>query len=333
MNKITLFCDKNKEKVLRYAKYSAQICGPSRIVDFEEIDPEKPFKLSQYLIFFIQITYNKNENLIIDYPVFVEEITIQKIKNILNNYFIYKKDLEGIKKLKEHLYIEEVKDIFFVFIKEEDNLYENLEKWEKSDFFISEINSISNLINGYIVVDPKKKEDKDIFIDYLRNIRIQTLSPKKKMDQSSLSSLILKFILEHEVCVIATGYKEFIRATTVEYIFKNFKFYIISEAGEKYANLACNPNIALTIFDSMPLSGRTKSIQVQGIATIYDSNDEKIRYILESRGLNKENIKSLGFDIFVIEIEPKSIELYDPSMKDIGYSNRQIFNPMNFFNL
>jgi len=335
MNKVSVFYDKNHEISYQYSIYAAQICGPSKIIDLEIIDEEKIKNLPRYLLFCIPIFYNNNsqDNFKIEHKEYanIQITTIQKLKNALGNSFMNIKVVNAIKKIKEHLYLNQEKDIYFIFIKEDIELLSEKEKLMNTSIFIDEINSLSNFINGFIVLS-SNIEDRDLLIDYLRNIRIQTLYPKKTMNQTDLSSLILKFILEHDVCVMATGYREHIRSTTLEYIFKNFKFYIISEAGEKYANLACNNNVALTIFDSIPISERTKSIQVQGIANIYKNDDEKIRYILEARGLDRENIEKLGFDIFIIEIEPKSIELYDPTMKDFGFSNRQIFNPINFFN-
>ena len=331
MNKVTVFHDKNDEISYQYSIYAAQICGPSKIFDINSLDEEKIKNLSRYLIFCIPIFYNNSFQAEQKEYISLVETTIQKLKSNLANSFIDNKQIDVIKKIKEYLYLNESKDIYFVFIRQYIDLPSEKKELVNTNLFIDEINSLSNFINGFILLGPNV-EERDLLIDYLRNIRIQTLYPKKTMNQVELSSLILKFILEHEVCVLATGYKDYIRSTTLEYIFKNFKFYIISEAGEKYANLACNRNVALTIFDSIPLSGRTKSIQVQGMANIFSHDDEKIKNILDARGLNKENIEKLGFDIFIIEIEPKSIELYDPTMKDLGYSNRQIFNPINFFN-
>lgn len=329
MNKVTVFYTKYTNNILEYAKYAAQICGPSKLYPLEENEIINIKKIPKYLIFCITIFYyseeNNNESDILN----IDESISKKIKKLISKYYFMEKDISTIQTMINSIILNDEKEIYFLFIKEKvkDNSIKNL---TSSDNFIQTINSLNMFIKGYSIFDSESKEEIDNLIDYLRKIRIQTLNPKKEMSQSELSSIILQFILNHDVCVLSTGYKENIRATVLEYIFKNFKFYIISEAGEKYANLACNRKVALTIFDSISQTGRTKSIQVEGISNIYCCNDEKIRYILQARGLNEEIIKSLNFEIFIIEIEPLSIELYDPSFKEIGYSNRQIFNPINF---
>ncbi|MFN3412330.1 MAG: pyridoxamine 5'-phosphate oxidase family protein, partial [Exilispira sp.] len=330
MNKIEVFYSRKSENAFNYARFISQICGPARMNELNEDLCIKLNSIADYLIFCIEIFSDIKYNHILKDTFSLNTSSIMHMKDLLNDNFIQEDDFKSIEKIKECLLNKSEKEIFFIFIKKN-----NIKEDEKTDeyngiidikHFINIIQSISNNINGFFLLDNSSFDNQEFFIEYLRKLRIQTLSPRKKMEQATLAPIILQFIVEHDICIIATGYKENVRATVVEYLFKNFKFYIISEAGEKYANLACNNNIALTIYDSFNHDGRTKSVQISGKARIYDSKDEKIQSILESRGLTKENIQLLNFEIFVIEIEPISIELYDPMLKNSGYSTRQIFN-------
>ena len=59
---------------------------------------------------------------------------------------------------------------------------------------------------------------------------------------------IEKFIKSHNTCALATGYDDKIRCTPIEYLYLTGMFYIISEGGEKFANIMLNKNVSLSIF-------------------------------------------------------------------------------------
>ncbi len=329
MNKTTVFVSKNSSLSYEYGRYCSQICGPSKLLFLE--DKEENFqKIPRFLVFVIPVfKLEKNSSESIAFESEKSQVDL-KLYKLLNDKVFYKNDIDIIKKMFNLNLINSQTEIYFIFILEYINNSNKLKDFINLSYFIEDLNAIIKSIKGYYLVNSKSESEKESLIGFLRNLRIQTISPIKQMEQNNLAPIIYQFITSHDVCVIATGYKEFVRATSVEYIFKNNKFYIISESGEKYANLSCNKNIALTIFDSIQIGGRTKSIQVQGLAKIYDIFDDEIHFISNLRGLDKNIISSLNFELYVIEIEPISIELYDPSLKEAGYSTRQIFNPENF---
>lgn len=330
MNKSSVFYTRNSKNSIINAEYCAQICGPSKLYPLEKEKIIDIKNLPRYIIFHISAKYKEKKGKHKDDYIFGEDSMVKKLKKMLEDCYFEKEDIFSIQQILSLNLLKAECEIYLVFIKEK--IYdEDIQNYVSANSFFEELPSIFSLVKGFNIVDIENEEEKINAIEFYRNLRIQAISPKMKMEQTTLASIILQFILEHEVCILATGYNQYIRATAVEYIFKNRKFYIISECGEKYANLAINKNVALTIFDYLTQAGRTKSIQVFGKANIYNSNDEKAEQILNLRGLTRETIKDLNFEIYVIEIDPKSIELYDPSLKDLGFSNRQIFNPINLF--
>lgn len=337
MNKINVFFSDNSSLAYEYANYVCQICGPAKLLPLKDIDTDNFANISEHIIFCLNIFVAKNNNFNnhnqLDNYNDSEKSIFEKMIINLGESFFCKDDIENFEKIINYTYLKPNIEYYFIFLLKYDEDNFNREKYLNINLFCNVLNLIKDNLNGFIILDSTERNTLEYFIEYLRKLRIQTLSPKRVMNQLDLASSILNFILEHDVCIISTGYKENIRATVVEYLFKNFKFYIISEAGEKYANLICNKNVALTIYDSLTQGGRIKSIQVSGTAKIYSSKDEEIKVILESRGLNKDTISSLNFEIYVIEIVPKSIELYDPDLKKLGYSSKQVFNPINFFNM
>ena len=82
--------------------------------------------------------------------------------------------------------------------------------------------------------------------------------PVRRMDEAELMAEVGNFIENHNVLVMATGTDDFVRATPLEYIYRNGVFYVITEGGLKFRSILENGNASVTIFD--PFDGSFENV-------------------------------------------------------------------------
>lgn len=156
-------------------------------------------------------------------------------------------------------------------------------------------------------------------IKELRDKRIKVLPDEKLLTE------IEKFIKSHNTCALATGYDDKIRCTPIEYLYLTGMFYIISEGGEKFANIMLNKNVSLSIFD--PYSGMNNlgGMQISGKAFVIENGSEEYEKILGYKGISIKKINELPFSLNLIKIIPEKVEFLSSIFKSKGYSTKQIF--------
>jgi flavodoxin len=156
-------------------------------------------------------------------------------------------------------------------------------------------------------------------IKELKDRDINVLSDEKILIE------IEKFIKSHNTCALATGYDDKIRCTPIEYFYLTGIFYIISEGGEKFANIALNKNVALSIFD--PYSGMTNlgGMQISGKAVVVEEGSEEYENIFKYKGISSNTITKRPFSLNLIKIIPEKMEFLSSIFKSKGYPTKQIF--------
>jgi uncharacterized protein YhbP (UPF0306 family) len=115
------------------------------------------------------------------------------------------------------------------------------------------------------------------------------------LPDEQLLTEIEKFIKSHNTCALATGYDDKVRCTPIEYFYLKGIFYIISEGGEKFANIALNKNVALSIFD--PYSGMNKlgGMQISGKAVVIEEGSEEYEKIFKYKGISSARLLNADF--------------------------------------
>lgn len=103
---------------------------------------------------------------------------------------------------------------------------------------------------------------------------------------ASFKQKIKEFIEGRDVCVIATCSENKPRASTVNYVAKDFTLYIItSSKSTKVKNIKANPNICIAIDDQ----GKTRvCLQAYGIARILEGKEaeEAKRFYCQRRDIS-----------------------------------------------
>jgi uncharacterized protein len=83
-----------------------------------------------------------------------------------------------------------------------------------------------------------------------------------------------KFLLENEVCRVATSHNDIPHVVPVTYIYENAYFFIATDYNtRKYKNLKVNKNIALVV-DVYNSSVENKAVIIQGTVDIIERGEE-----------------------------------------------------------
>jgi menaquinone-dependent protoporphyrinogen IX oxidase len=154
----------------------------------------------------------------------------------------------------------------------------------------------------------------------LKNIRddmIPTMPP------AELIKAVESFLKSHNTCTLSTSYQERVRSTPIEYTYHQGNLYLISEGGEKFANLLLNSQVSVAVYEHYTTMNNLAGMQISGEASLVENKDE-YQDIISRKGLNPDMIRNLPFYMNIIKIKIKKIEfLYSEFAKE-GYGPKQI---------
>ena len=202
-------------------------------------------------------------------------------------------------------------------------------------------------IGGRLIVDDLDQEDKEqikIFLDRvnlpmedmdfynqdeivkyslkLKSIKEKIMTPVKS---EVLKIAIKEFLTSHNTCTLTTGHNNTVRLTPIEYSYKNGNIYILSEGGEKFANLLYNKNVSVAVYEDYTSMENLKGMQITGEASIIGSESEEYTDILTWKGLNAEAIKSMHVNMNLIKIKLIKVEFLNSEFKNLGADIKQIY--------
>lgn len=164
---------------------------------------------------------------------------------------------------------------------------------------------------------------KDEVIDWalrLKHIkdRLLTQMPVEKLRQE-----VENFLKEHNTCSLATSSPGRVRATPLEYNYNQGQIYIISEGGEKFANLISQYHVSIAVYEDYTGMDNLSGMQITGQATLVEDMAEYDK-VMEMKGLSNDFIKSLPVDLHLIRVDMEKVEFLKSDFKKQGYSTRQV---------
>lgn len=130
------------------------------------------------------------------------------------------------------------------------------------------------------------------------------------------------FIKARNTCALAVADGDFVRCTPLTYKYRAGKFVIFSEGGLKFRALRENKHAALAIFDEYKGPGSAKSLQVTGTAAVCGADDADYAEQLTAFGVNAAHMQQLRLTLILIT--PTTLEYLDATLKEQGYSPRQM---------
>ena len=178
-------------------------------------------------------------------------------------------------------------------------------------------------IGGRLLLDSLDKTDKDSITKFLELVNLPfedmdfydqkeiiEYSLKLKsfkenlttpVDQTKLKSVIDEFLSSHNTCTLATCHLNSVRSTPIEYNYLNGHLYLLSEGGEKFANLLLNDNVSVSVYEDYTGMNTLKGMQITGYASLIGEGEEYYS-VLKFKDLNIDLIRSMSVNINMIKI-------------------------------
>ena len=138
-----------------------------------------------------------------------------------------------------------------------------------------------------------------------------------------LVTAIEAFLARHKICTLATAGNGIVRNTTVEYLYAEGAFWIISEGGLKFRALQANKNVCLAIHDDDISFATLAGLQVTGTAEVVEPFGADYAHACKLRGLPMERLRAMPFVMNIIKVTPTRFDYVDGTLKERGFSPRQ----------
>ena len=172
-------------------------------------------------------------------------------------------------------------------------------------------------------------EDMDFFnieevIEYALELKNLKERDMNKLDPSKLKVYVEKFLTSHNTCTLATSFKNRVRATPLEYTYKEEYIYILTEGGEKFANLLMNKNVSLAINDPYKGMASLAGMQITGKCDIIPRESPEYKDVMDLKGIKMSAIEALPVNMNVIRIGLEKVEFLYWKFREEGYNARQI---------
>jgi hypothetical protein len=152
----------------------------------------------------------------------------------------------------------------------------------------------------------------------LRELRSEALEEKK------LEQCVEDFIKGHNTCSLSTGYGRRVRATPIEYIYLNKALYVLSEGGEKFANILLNPNVSVGIFNDYKNMSQLGGMQLTGFAEIIEIGCDEYCSVLVLKNLKYEQITALPIALNMIKISIRKAEFLWSGFREFNCDSKQV---------
>jgi len=168
------------------------------------------------------------------------------------------------------------------------------------------------------------QSDKSSFVELAIRIKALKDETKERIGEELLKRHAEDFLMNHNTCILATGQCDRVRATPIEYMYIDGYIYMISEGGEKFANIIMNPNVSIGICDPYKDMSELAGMQISGIAELIGIGSEEYKTVLGKRKLDYEKILSLPMALNMLKIEISKIEFLWSGFGKSGFDVKQI---------
>ena len=125
---------------------------------------------------------------------------------------------------------------------------------------------------------------------------------------------------------LATGDRDYVRCTPLEYSYHDGKFWIFTEGGERFIGLEKNKNVSLTVFDKNTNFGELKSVQVTGVTELIEPmSDEYLSHAKYKKvpATALQKLTDRGEPMYLLCITPVKMDVLFSDFKKQGYDSRQ----------
>ncbi len=149
------------------------------------------------------------------------------------------------------------------------------------------------------------------------------LSPNMPSDQ--LKKMVEEFLSAHNTCTLSTAGGEMVRATPIEYTYKNGFIYLLSEGGEKFANILLNKRVSIAVYEDYTGMNNLAGMQISGQAKIVPPGKTEYGQILKIKGLSPDFINKLPINLNMVKITLEKVEFLYSAFQEMDNETKQIF--------
>jgi general stress protein 26 len=145
---------------------------------------------------------------------------------------------------------------------------------------------------------------------------------ERELSKQEIEHLVVDFLKEQSLCVIATCSDNVPRASTVEYFPITTTIYILTEGGMKIENIIHNPTVSIAIH--APFTGwqTVKGVQITGIAEIGKRGSGVYEEGLDAFNKRRGQIGTVPDIMIIIKVKPSKIEYLDTALGNKGFRVR-----------
>ena len=294
------------------AKIVALVTGPATYCDVNEFRPE----------------YREFDFIVIGSPIYVEEMEPSL--------------MEFLDKNREWLKGKPV-SLFCLCLDKDRGLAKLTELQE----FIG-VKALSlDAIGGRLIIDELDEKDRSMIKEFISKVKLPfkdvdlyrpdevvNYSLKLKsikdsmmvpLEDGPLRVAIEEFLTKHNTCTFATGHADRVRSTPIEYNYIDGNFYLLSEGGEKFANILLNDNVSLSVYESYTGMNSLAGMQITGKASLVEMEDAEYSSILKLKGLNVKAVRSMPVKMNMVKIKIHKVEFLSSKFKTEGAEAKQIY--------
>jgi menaquinone-dependent protoporphyrinogen IX oxidase/nitroimidazol reductase NimA-like FMN-containing flavoprotein (pyridoxamine 5'-phosphate oxidase superfamily) len=203
-------------------------------------------------------------------------------------------------------------------------------------------------IGGRLIIEDLDETDHELIKEFLKTVKLpfedmDFYNPEEvvklalklkslkenlivKLEKEDVKAAFEAFLKAHNTCTLATCHLNRVRSTPIEYTYMDGKIYLISEGGEKFANLIFNENVSIAVYDDYTGMNSLAGIQITGKATMLKEDSEEYNSILKLKGLNEKAIKSMPVNMNMVKIVMDKVEFLNSNFKRDGADPKQIYN-------
>lgn len=161
-------------------------------------------------------------------------------------------------------------------------------------------------------------------INYALKLKEKRDELLKLMPKEMLIEGIYEFLKAHNTCALATACDNGVRATPIEYMYKDSYMYFITEGGEKFSKILLNNKVSIAIYEPYKSMSDLSAIQISGVCSLVKRDSQEYYDVFAFRGLKKEAIDKIPVFMNLLKVKIDKIETLLSSFKNKGYDARQV---------
>jgi uncharacterized protein YhbP (UPF0306 family) len=144
------------------------------------------------------------------------------------------------------------------------------------------------------------------------------------ISDKELERLVSDFLRTQGMCVLSTCSDNSPRASAVEFFPVGTIIYVLTEGGQKLANILANQAVSVAIHTQFTGWDRIRGVQITGAALIGGKGSAIFAEGEQAYARRKkQDVKLPGF-MNVIKITPETIEYLDTTLRAKGYGVRHV---------